>query len=221
MGFTAIFRPQVLIKLAATPEGALQCMSKDSRKNVRFVANHGITIQDWHRMGNEHRAKNRGAFGAVAPLKRVDLLLHARQQVELHNNEVTDFTAWVWALRGIQCGEIRLDDTWALTSTGKIDVTKIAVVQDLTWNGAGATQRRLFEAAAGRFDLAGRPFGATTTSTRWGWRSWTQRWCREKCSIIAMTTCPWQSASSCGTRRIQTIERQLHQRRRCRCGPPR
>ena len=109
-------------------------------------------------MENEHRAKNRGASGAVALLKRVDLPLHARQQVELHNNKLTDFTACDWALRGIQCGEVRLDDTWAQAPTGKIDVTKVAAVQDLTWNGAGATQRRLFEVAAGRFDSAGRPW---------------------------------------------------------------
>jgi hypothetical protein len=147
---------KVQVKLAATPQGALVYMSKEARRNFRFVTNTGLTLADFKRMENEHRAKDRGAFGAAPALKRADLLLFARQQVELNNNKLLDFTPWDWALRLIQTKELRMDDSWALCA-GKLDLSKVAAVQDLTWNGESATQRKLFEVVEGRLDQHGMP----------------------------------------------------------------
>ena len=62
---------------------------QDSRKNFRHRSSTGLTLADFHRLEAEHRARNRGGFNADGALvKKTDLVLFARQQVELHNEKL-------------------------------------------------------------------------------------------------------------------------------------
>lgn len=62
---------------------------QDSRKNFRFRSTTGLTIADFHRLETEHRARNRGRFNSEGTLvKKADLVLFARQQVELNNEKL-------------------------------------------------------------------------------------------------------------------------------------
>ena len=62
---------------------------QDSRKNFRFGPTTGLTLAGFHRLETEHRARSRGGFnGEGAMVKRADLVLFARQQVETHNEKL-------------------------------------------------------------------------------------------------------------------------------------
>jgi len=150
---------KVQVKHATTPAGAMAHVAKDSRKNFRFKSSTGLTLLDFHRLETEHRARNRGGFnGEGAVVKRADIVLFARQQVELHNEKLLDFTVHDWLLRLLQSKEARLHDHFVCPSSGRLDVGKIAAFQQVCWQPEDTTERLLFEVMEGTTDRSGSPW---------------------------------------------------------------